>query len=161
MEKKKDVLKRLDLKKREKIIEIKKIVNSLLLNKKAKIKQIEKINSIPQKDDVYEAMKIYDAFDDKFVEYRSSSKKDKSIPVTRYPNNIREHLGKLINDKRKKRKWKIQLIMKINFISSKNFIETRDMHSKSDNTEIMVGVDNNEIIKNLFNSLLQRYQERQ
>ena len=46
--------------------------------------------------------------------------------------------------------------MKINFISSKNFIETRDMHSKSDNIEIMVGVDNYEIIKNLFNSLLQR-----
>ena len=28
--------------------------------------------------------------------------------------------------------------MKINFISSKNFIETRDMHSKSDNIEIIV-----------------------
>ena len=49
--------------------------------------------------------------------------------------------------------------MEINFISSKNFIETRDMHSKSDNIEIMVGVDNNEIIKHLFNSLLQRYQK--
>ena len=51
--------------------------------------------------------------------------------------------------------------MKINFISSKNFIETRDMHSKSDNIEIMVGVDNKEIIKNLFNSLLKRYQKGQ
>ena len=61
-----------------------------------------------------------------------------------------------MNDERKKGKWKIQLIMKINFISSKYFIDTRDMHSKSDNIEIMVGVDNNEIIKNLFNSLLQR-----
>ena len=50
-------------------------------------------------------------------------------------------------------------IMKINFISSKNFIETRDMHSKSDNIDIMIGADTNEIIKNLFNSLLQRYQK--
>ena len=33
------------------------------------------------------------------------------------------------------------------------------MHSKSDNIDIMVGVDNNEIIKNLFNSLLQRYKK--
>ena len=49
--------------------------------------------------------------------------------------------------------------MKINFISSKNFIETRDMHSKSDNIEIMIGADTNETIKNLFNSLLQRYQK--
>ena len=49
--------------------------------------------------------------------------------------------------------------MKINFISSKNFIESRDMHCKSHNIEIMVGVDNKEIIKNLFSSLLQRYQK--
>ena len=33
------------------------------------------------------------------------------------------------------------------------------MHSKPDNTEIMIGADTNEIIKNLFNSLLQRYQK--
>ena len=35
--------------------------------------------------------------------------------------------------------------MKINFISSKNFNETRDMFSKSDNFEIMIGADTNEI----------------
>ena len=49
--------------------------------------------------------------------------------------------------------------MKINFISSKNFDETREMHNKSDNYEIMTGANTNEIIKNLFNSLLQRYQK--
>ena len=76
-----------------------------------------------------------------------------------YLNNIREHLRKLMNDKRKKGEWKIQLIMKINFISSKNFIDTRDMHSKSDNVEIIMDNDANEILKNLFNSLLQRYQK--
>ena len=68
-------------------------------------------------------------------------------------------MRKLIYDKRKKGEWKIQLIMKINFISSKNSNDTGDMHSKSDNVEIMMGVDTNEIIKNLFNSLLQRYQK--
>ena len=68
-------------------------------------------------------------------------------------------MRKLINDKKKSGEWKIQLIMKINFISSKFSNETRDMYSKSDNFEIMVGVDTNEIIKNLFNSILQRYQK--
>ena len=34
-----------------------------------------------------------------------------------------------------------------------------EMYSKSDNFEIMMGVDANEIIKNLFNSILQRYQK--
>ena len=68
-------------------------------------------------------------------------------------------MRKLIDDKRKKGEWKIQLVLKIKFISSKNFNETRDMYSKSDNFEIMMGVDTYEIIKNLFNSILQRYQK--
>ena len=49
--------------------------------------------------------------------------------------------------------------MKINFISSRNFVESRDMSSKSDNFEIMMGANTNKIIRNLFNSLLQRYEE--
>ena len=33
------------------------------------------------------------------------------------------------------------------------------MHTKSDNTGIMIGSDTNEVIKELFKSFLQRYQE--
>ena len=33
------------------------------------------------------------------------------------------------------------------------------MHSKSDNAEIMMGSETDEIIEELFESLLQRYQE--
>ena len=111
------------------------------------LKKIEKTIIKPKKDD-YKPTKISGASNDNFVEYKSNSKKDKSISIIRYLNNIREHLRKLINDKRKKEEWKIQLIMKINFISSKNLIETRDMHSKSDNIEIIIGADTNEIICN-------------
>ena len=38
----------------------------------------------------------------------------------------------MIDDKRRIGEWNIQLVMKINFISSKNFYDTRDMHSKSE-----------------------------
>ena len=67
-------------------------------------------------------------------------------------------MRKLRNDKRKNGEWKIQLIMKVSFISSRNFTESRDMYSKSDNFEIMMGGNANEIIRNLFNSILRRYQ---
>ena len=60
----------------------------------------------------------------------------------------------MIDDRRRIGEWNIQLVMKINFISSKNFYDTRDMHSKSDNVETMMGVDTNEIIKKIFNYLL-------
>ena len=48
----------------------------------------------------------------------------------------------------------------INFISLRpNSNETRVMHTRSDNKEFMNGSDTNEIIKELFKFLLQRYQE--
>ena len=49
--------------------------------------------------------------------------------------------------------------MAINFISSKDSDETRTMHTKSNNVEIMIGSETDEIIKNLFKSFLQKYQE--
>ena len=113
---------------------------------------------IKRKKDVYKRIKIYGAFDDSYVEYKSDSNKDKSRSITTYLNNITEHLRKLINDKRKKGEWKFKLITKIDFTSSRNFIESRDMYSKFDQFEIMMGTNTNEIIRNIFNSLLRRYQ---
>ena len=55
--------------------------------------------------------------------------------------------------------WKIQLTMAINFISSKDSDETRTMHTKSNNLEIMIGSETNEIMKKFFESFLQEYQE--
>ena len=49
--------------------------------------------------------------------------------------------------------------MEINFISSKDSNETCTIHTKSDNIEIMIGSETDEIIKNLFESLLQKYYE--
>ena len=49
--------------------------------------------------------------------------------------------------------WKIQLTMAINFISSKDSDETRTMHTKSNNVEIMVGSET--IIMDILKSFLQ------
>ena len=54
---------------------------------------------------------------------------------------------------------KIQLAMSINFISSKDFDETGNMHTECNNTEIMAGSEIDEIIVELFKFLLQRYQK--
>ena len=54
---------------------------------------------------------------------------------------------------------KIQLIMRINFVS---FIDNNDhciIHTKSENIEIMSGIETNDIINDLFKSFLKRYQE--
>ena len=54
----------------------------------------------------------------------------------------------------------IQLSMTVKLISPKNSDEIRTMHTISHNIEIMMGNGTNEIIEELFKSLLQRHQER-
>ena len=51
--------------------------------------------------------------------------------------------------------------MQINFISSKDSGETSTMDSRSNNTEIIMGTETNDIIKELFESFLQRYEKNQ
>ena len=54
----------------------------------------------------------------------------------------------------------MQLTMAINFNSSKKDPdETCTMHTKSDNIEIMMGSETDEIIEELSESLLKRYRE--
>ena len=52
------------------------------------------------------------------------------------------------------------MIAEINFISLKpGSDETGIMHMRSDNIEIMIGDDNDDIIEELFRSFLQKYEE--
>ena len=49
--------------------------------------------------------------------------------------------------------------MQINFISSLDTDEFRTMHTKSDNIEILMGSETNDVINELFESFLKKYQE--
>ena len=55
--------------------------------------------------------------------------------------------------------WKIQLIMQNNFISVKDFEDTRTIYSASKPVEIFMGSDTENIIDTLFNTILNRIQE--
>ena len=48
--------------------------------------------------------------------------------------------------------------MSINFISLKDSNEVRTMYTKSDNVDILTGVDTNDVVEELFKSSLERYQ---
>ena len=48
--------------------------------------------------------------------------------------------------------------MVINFISSKDSDQIRTMHTKSNSIEIMMGSETDEIIEELFESFLHKYQ---
>ena len=72
---------------------------------------------------------------------------------------IRPYLRDLIIDYKTQGKWKIQLTMSINFISSKDSDETRNLHTKINNIEIMMGNETDEIIDELFETFSQNYQK--
>ena len=108
-------------------------------------------------EDYYRPMKINNAFNDDYIEYKSNGDKDKISSVKEYLSVIRQYLSDIINNQ--KDEWKIQLTMEINFISSKDSRETCAMHTKSDNMEIIIGNETDEIVKELFESLLKRYQK--
>ena len=92
---------------------------------------------------------------------KHESKGDKILTVEEYLSLIESYLAGMINDYKSKSEWKAQLTAEINFISLKpGSDETRVIHTKSDNAEIRIGDDTNEVVKELFKSLLQKYQEK-
>ena len=72
---------------------------------------------------------------------------------------IRPYLSNIINNHKTQGEWKVQLIMASNFMSSKDSDETHIMHTKSNNIKIMIGNETDEINRELFESLLQKYQK--
>ena len=93
-----------------------------------------------------------------YVQYKS--KGDKILTLKEYLVLIEKHLRKLINYHKNKGEWKVQLTAEINFISLKpGSDETCIMHRRSDNIEIMIVDDNDDIIEELFKSFLQKYEE--
>ena len=86
--------------------------------------------------------------------------KDRILSIREYFSLIEKYFRELINQYKNEGKWKVQLSAEINFISLKpGSDETRVLYTRSDNEEFMSGDDTNEIIKLLFESLLQRFEE--
>ena len=66
------------------------------------------------------------------------------------------HSSNKVIDYKTQEEWKIQLTMSINFMSSEDSEETCTMHTNSQNIEIMMGNETDDIIKELFKYLLQK-----
>ena len=105
-------------------------------------------------EDYYKPIIDRGPFDDSYIQYESKGDKGKNLSIKEYLNIIKPYLRDIINDHKThglakyhsgnktwveetSSEWKIQLAMPINFISSKDSDETRTMHKKSNNLEIM------------------------
>ena len=117
----------------------------------------------------------FDEINDNYIEYTSNADRYENLSPKEYLNVIRSYLRNLINDHKpimesnnntttdtntntnsNGAEWKIQLIMRNNFISVKDFEDTRTIYSASTPLEIFMGSKN--IIDTLFNTILSRIQ---
>ena len=122
------------------------------------IKDIKDLFKLSIDKDHYKPVLVKSSYNNNYVQYES--KGDKILSIQEYLALIEKYLRKLINQYKKEGEWKIQLIAEINFISLKpESDETRVMYTRSDNEEFMNGDDTNEIIRSLFESFLQRFEE--
>ena len=98
------------------------------------------------------------------MEYESRADKGKNLLPEDYLDIIRPYLGDMINNHKAPIKnsddiiikddlfgeWKIWLTMQITFISSLDITEIRKTDSKSDNVEITMGNEADDVIKKLL-----------
>ena len=111
---------------------------------------------------MFKPKKTDDSFANKrsnYIEYTSEEDDHKNLSPEEYLNIIRSYLIDLINDCKTFGKWKIQLVMINKCISSKNFEVTCSVYSASNNIEIFMGSDTDEVNDRFFDTMLQRFQE--
>ena len=174
-------------KKKEKLSdkEKEKIYNNLVelvktLNKKEKykyhdrddldycgIRDIENLfdNDNVNDNDYYKPILVKSSFKNNYKYYESRGDKDKKLSVKQYLYKIMPYLSDLINENKaienNSNEWKIQINMHVNFVSSNDTGEIRTIFVWSDNEEIRLGNETDDIIKGLLNSFLNNYQKEE
>ena len=104
-------------------------------------------------EDHYKPIRINNAFENNYIEYDSNGDINKNLSIEDYLDVIRPYLINMINNH--KNEWKIQLSMRAIFAPSKDLGEDgRFMNINSNNIEITGGGITDEIIEELFESLL-------
>ena len=109
------------------------------------IKNVQKLFKLSIDKDHYKLKFVKSGYNNNYIRYES--KGDKILTVKEYLALIEQYLADLINDYKSKGEWKVQLTAEINFISLKPYSnEKRIMHTKSDNVEIRIGDDTNDVV---------------
>ena len=143
---------------------IKNIINYFKLEKETNaikdriLRNIKNLFEHEKEESYYKPVRVSNFWSNNYIEYESNGERNKELSVEEYLNKNSPYLKYIINNLKKSHTWKIQLTIANNFISSVDNDEERVMHSKSDNIEIMINDEANEITADLFNLIKNRYQ---
>ena len=129
------------------------------------IRDIENLFDNVDDNDYYKPILLKSSFKENYKYYQSRGDKDKKISVRQYFDMIKPYWSDLINEnkaiKNNSNEWKLQINMHVNFVSSNDNGENRTIFVWSDNEEIRLGNETDDIIKGLINSFLNNYQKEE
>ena len=129
------------------------------------IRDIENLFDADNNEDYYKPILVKSSFKENYKYYESRGDKDKKLSVKQYLYKIMPYLSDLINDHKTIRnnsnEWKIQINMHVNFVSSNDTGEIHTIFEWSDNEEIRLGNETDDIIKRLINFFLNNYQKEE
>ena len=125
-------------------------------NKATKNRIIRVIRALSEKEekDYYKPIRVGDVWNKNYIEYESSGDINKKLSMKEYLDKIKPYLRDIIIILQKLDTWKIQLAIAMNFVSSKDVDEEHVTHSKSNNIEFISYDNANEVVNELFESLL-------
>ena len=81
-------------------------------------------------EDYYKPTEVKSAFDGNYVLYESRGDKDANLALYEYFDKIKPYLKDMIDDYNSKGEWKIQIVMRMIFVSFVDRNETQVMHTK-------------------------------
>ena len=100
-----------------------------------------------------------------YIEYTGKGDRYENVSPKEYLHMVRPYLRDLINEHKStmesndkdnnidRAEWKIQLTIQNSCISIKSFEETRTIYSKSEALDVFMGIDAEDVIYKLFNTL--------
>ena len=117
------------------------------------IKDVKDLLDLSIDEDYYKPIITNSAFNNNYIHNESKGNKDKILIVDEYLDIIRPYLSDIINNHKTQGEWRIHSGNTI--IKSKTQSEWKIQF----NIEIMMGSETDEIIEDLFKSLLQKYKK--
>ena len=116
-------------------------------------------------NDYYKPILVKSSFKENYKYYESRGDKDKKLSIEQYLDMIKPYLSDLINYYKaieaSSNEWEIQINMYINFDSSNDTGKIRTAFVWSDNEEIRLGNETDDIVKRLINSFLNNCQKEE
>ena len=131
------------------------------------IKHLEHLfEEINEDEEVYyQSILANSSFKGSYEEYKSRSDKEKTLSIEQYLHKIMPHLKELINNHKAindgSNECKIQLNMCIKFVSLLDAKDIRTVYVQSENNEIKLGNETDDIVNNFIDSFLNAYQKEQ